>query len=64
MCMGTANSKILRTYRFSQTTLDRLDELSTATGITRTAVLEQLIHAAEVDDEQQGERIEGGTPLA
>ena len=58
------DNKILRTYRFSQTTLDRLEELSTATGISRTAVLEQLIHAAEIDDEQPGEGQEGGTPVA
>jgi len=58
------DNKILRTYRFSQTTLDRLEELALATGISRTAVLEQLIHAAEIDDEQPGEGQEGGTPVA
>ena len=58
------DNKILRTYRFSKTTLERLDELSLATGVSRTSVLEQLIHAAEVDDEQQGEGKEGGKVMA
>ena len=47
------DSKILRTYRFSKTTLERLDELALSVGKSKTAVLEELIHSAEVDDEQE-----------
>jgi predicted transcriptional regulator len=58
------DKKTLRTYRFSDNTLAKLDELSEKSGLPRTGVLEQLIHLAEIDDEQQGEGEEGGETVA
>ena len=45
------DGKTMRTYRFSKATIDRLHDLATGTGKTKTLVLEELIHAAEIDDE-------------
>lgn len=42
----------MRTFRFSDSTISRLSELAKATGKTMTQVLEELVFAAEVDDEQ------------
>ena len=47
--------KTMRTYRFSKATIDRLHDLATGTGKTKTQVLEELIHAAEIDDEFETE---------
>jgi hypothetical protein len=59
------DKKTLRTYRFSDITLAKLDKLSEESGLPRTGVLEQLIHLAEMDDdEQQGEGEEGGETVA
>lgn len=44
-------SKKMRTFRFSDSTIARLKDLSKATGKTMTQVLEELVFAAEVDDE-------------
>jgi predicted DNA-binding protein len=49
------DGKKMRTYRLSDATVERLKELSKATGKTMTQVVEELIHAAEVDDELEAE---------
>jgi len=41
----------MRTFRFSDSTIARLKDLSKATAKTMTQVLEELVFAAEVDDE-------------
>jgi len=47
---GTTSKK-MRTFRFSDSTIVRLKDLSKATAKTMTQVLEELVFAAEVDDE-------------
>lgn len=49
------DGKIMRTYRFSEATIERLRDLANGTGKTMTQVIEELIHAAEVDDEFETE---------
>lgn len=49
------DGKIMRTYRFSEATIERLGDLASGTGKTRTRVLEELIHSAEIDDEFETE---------
>ena len=49
------DGKKMRTYRLSDATVKRLKELADETGKTMTQVVEELIHAAEVDDELQTE---------
>jgi len=49
------DGKKMRTFRFTDSSIKRLKELSDATGKTMTQVVEELIHAAEVDDEFEAE---------
>ena len=49
------DGKTMRTYRFSNATIERLRDLANGTGKTMTQVLEELIHAAEIDDEFETE---------
>jgi hypothetical protein len=49
------DGKRLRSYRLSDATVGRLDELAKSTGKSKTEVVEELIHLAEVDDELETE---------
>lgn len=48
----TKDGKVMRTFRLAPDTIARLEELAKATAKTKTQVVEELIHIAEVGDEQ------------
>jgi len=45
------DGKIMRTFRLAPETIKRLEELAKTTAKTKTQVVEELIHIAEVSDE-------------
>jgi len=49
------DGKRMRSFRLSDSTVERLESLSKSTGKTKTEVVEELIHIAEVDDELETE---------
>ena len=49
------DGKTLKSFRLNEGTIERLKELSKATGKTMTDVVTELIHSAEVDDELEAE---------